>query len=436
MSFQSTISSLRDKAGDVSETPHAALLIVESPNYAFLVDLVSDAARLGITAHIHDVDSDEPLEDEDLEGLTVRVQLIKRPPNDGVVDFIFEDLAADWIRETPEQFEKTKLLMVLLAAQGGRTAGTVVTNVPNTSSPSTGETFASPGRLVRHLSRGADVPASIAAWIIRETPAAPSPVFDAIAEMAAKRLPLALVSELWREGDQEVLFASFQGGRRLKLEVSGLDASAPSDELHAAIEWIYARNEDAETKHGLLAAEIAREWKSEEKLGNGLQDLLAHALENARTAFSIKIRNLSTDALKLMSELRKNLTSDIQAATSYSSALTSTLWRDAALAFGAMLLRSVSVDIKDADWVPLLAFAYLIGAGIMNYWQFKNGIKAVLSGAQQFRSRVYGYLSDDDYEAIYASQIRGVVHRAEAQARAVLTLYICTALLCIGTAAL
>lgn len=418
---------LREAATRTDETDRVVRFELEGLDRNFVNTLAAKLGRFGLNTILEDPNTNEPVDEhDDLSDLTVRLTIAKRPPGQGRVDFIFPDDAAAWIKQNPKKWEATEILTVFLATEGGRTAAAEILTTADGARSTPAIAYTSPLRIVRHLSGGGDTPCSAASWIIHERPQGDDPIFSAIDEVAAQRLPLTLASELWREDGK--LFASFKGGRQLRLDTSTDFGAAPSTQLIEAVKWVYAYEEDAETKHGLLAAEIAREWKTTESLNLGLHEILEHALQNAKTAFSIKIRKLSTDALKLMSDLRKNLSGDVQGAMAQSTALTSALWRDAAIALAVMLIRSASP--QSPEWISVFAAIYLIISGALNFEQFRIGLQAITAGSGEFRSRVYGYLSDEDYKALYTIPFNNARATAEAQAKLVMGIYALAALLC------
>lgn len=183
------------------------------------------------------------------------------------------------------------------------------------------------------------VPISAATWV-RETTAEKNSRFDLITlARLARCIPDAL-----SKNEHGELVALMRSGRKVSAVVEDISAGVSADPDYAAVlseacRWIYLEARDAETRHSLLTAELVRLWPNDAKWHEGLQKSLDGAFNAARTAYRLHVHSKGVDALKLMSDLRKGLSDDVRALTTNTSSLSSGLWRDAAVAFGVVVLK-------------------------------------------------------------------------------------------------
>ena len=221
-----------------------------------------------------------------------------------------------------------------------------------------------PRRFSRDLA-GDLVPASAATWILAG--ALPSGrVAEALALAAASILPFALTTETWRQ-DGEVVVA-LKGERNIKAVAPEVQAVSREDHeaLNAVAGWVYG-HPDAEVRHVLFVNEAARIWRDEEAWTGAPAIRLKAALTQAGVAYGHHLRDKAKDAMKSLVDLRKAVGDEVDKAAGQARELIGTLWRDFAVAVGALAIRFLS----QSSTVPGLASgAILVGTAVFLAYSF------------------------------------------------------------------
>ena len=120
------------------------------------------------------------------------------------------------------------------------------------------------------------------------------------------------------------------------------------------------------------------------------------------------MQSKGVDALKLMSDLRKGLSDDVRALASNTSSLSASLWRDAAVAFGVVVVRLASATV--GNWLLWMAAAYLAASCFFTCVAASSAVKGIQENEKSFRSRLYGpLLLDEEYEELAAKHYRKAI---------------------------
>lgn len=247
-----------------------------------------------------------------------------------------------------------------------------------------------------------------------------SAVFETWRAAALPQLLLCLVDEVWKQ-DGETRVA-ITGPRKRKLRAA-LDTVDPERDFKLATEvadWIFNSGRDAETRHTLFVYELAREWPGEEPLASSFADRAPGALEAARTAFRMHVRDASKETLKSLQELRKTLADDVTRVVTQTRELTGTLWRDLLVVVAAVLGRFTLLATPGKGEA---AFADMLLYGLAVYLAFSLGMvlyanarfMALFRKVQaKWQVKLYGFVDPDDFKALATeplSEAEGVYER-------------------------
>ncbi len=233
-----------------------------------------------------------------------------------------------------------------------------------------------------------------------------SNVFEVWRGAAVPQLLLSLTDEVWQQDGN--LHVALTGPRKRKLiaELEKIDASRDITVVTEVADWVFNSGRDAETRHTLFVYELAREWPGEEPFATGFAQRAPGALEAAKTAFRMYVREASKETLKSLQELRKTLADDVVRVVTQTRELTGTLWRDLLVVIAAVLGRFTLLATPENGEAPF-ADALLVALAI--YLAFSLGM--VLFANARFmalfrkmqanwQTKLYGFVDPDDFKSL------------------------------------
>lgn len=302
--------------------------------------------------------------------------------------------------EVADDFDPFSTFLVAVAPWGADAAAADTTKVQGDE----------PRRLARDVAHDL-VPSSAAAWIVKgNLPIGAVP--SAFALAAARMLPFALVTEAWREdGEPRV---ALKGERTIKPAAPQVDAISNEDHaaLNAAAEWVYG-HPDAEVRHVLFVNEAARLWRDDETWTGAPAVRLQAALTQAGVAYGYHLRDKAKEAMKSLVDLRKAVGDEVEKASNQTRELIGTLWRDFAVAVGALAIRYLSQPASFAT--GRASAAILLGTAIflaysfgLSVWLNKRFNRHSRALREDWYERLYGYLGPTEYDALALRPLRKV----------------------------
>lgn len=175
--------------------------------------------------------------------------------------------------------------------------------------------------------------------------------------------------------------------------------------LKLAAEWVYEDPVSAEQKHALFAAEIARSVNRSEEIGDAFRCVGKDILEGARLAFQLSQSDLSREAIKAQSDLRKSIADDTAKAAESTRSLAGAI--AVAIATGITLIAARSTGSVE-PWVLAtvagIVAVYLIVVAISG-WAF---LRVQRELRKQWRNRFYRFIPEDDYKAMVTKPAKSV----------------------------
>lgn len=390
-----------DRLADGAEVETVSLLqapirVTNQAVWDELRDLAKRAQSDDAALSVVDGDDIYDLLDDDVDfgaGRRLAVRVTKSFSPSLIRFFRLRNISIEMTR-VPEVFENATTLKVAdITSEVIQFVALEIVPWVDVSGPSEAEEFASPRTTVIDQTGQGVVPVSTGTWLVRGDSQALA--IDFLGSVASYRLSLCLPSSL---GNPEGLLKAVA---RAKSKVGGsvepLDDDIWSSEelalaLADAVSWVYAAPKEADNKHSLLLAEVVRLWPGELGWGMGLSICLGEALESARIAYRLYLYEKGADALKLMSDLRRSLADDVKAVSAHSGALSTGLWRDSALAFGAFALKGLgTLD----DWAFLVLMVYLPISWYFTSRPADKSVASIKANEVVFRRRLYGALVFD-----------------------------------------
>lgn len=261
----------------------------------------------------------------------------------------------------------------------------------------------SPRKFVRVLDDGTRFPDDLGRWLLRDPESAiAGRGIDPWRRMAIERLSQAVANEI--EPDGNLLFRGppatrFTPSAGALVEASGLEA------LQKAARWVFENPREAENRHGLFSAEVARTALS----GGTATDLASisrTALEGAKIAYNFGVTQQSRDTLKALSDLRKAVSDETSKLGENTRSLATAVAGSVVANLGIIIARLTMP--ATSNWVPVaaitigLVLAIYVGSIIWSGAHYL-GLQSMLR--TEWRQRLYRFLDDDEYERMVSTPV-------------------------------
>ncbi|MBB3458693.1 hypothetical protein FHT86_007019 [Rhizobium sp. BK313] len=268
-----------------------------------------------------------------------------------------------------------------------------------------------PRFLVREYGSQRRVPDRVGRWLLRN-PDDDRGVADGYREVWSEMATEALIRTLPNEIEIETEALKFRGPPRLSLtkpskeEVKAFARQRAFDNLQHAASWVFESERDTETRHALLAAEIARSGVGSKSATEVVQQDIEVALEGARIAYEMSLAAVGADTLKALTELRKAVTEETSKVTEATRQTVTAV--SGALAVGMGLIAAKltsSANVLLIDGLMFVAVVY-VGMVIASGWQF---VRLQRNARQHWQPRLYQFLPKDEYQRL----VRGPTGMAE-----------------------
>lgn len=254
----------------------------------------------------------------------------------------------------------------------------------------------SPRALVKEFGNVRRVPEDVRAWL---SPAIAPEHFDQPAiQVWVRAASVALISCLPEEIDAANGALKFRGPPRLTLP--RFDASSDVldcmtfNVLLGAAHWVFEHEREAEMRHILLAAELARSGVAADSAQAFLDQHLAHAWESAQIAYQMALAETGRDTLKVLSDLRKAVTEETAKLSDMSRQLTGSVAAAVATGIGLIAARvAANAPAKLVATVMIVVALYIamvIFSGVL-FMRLQRQLRA------DWQHRLYRFLPDVEY---------------------------------------
>ena len=289
----------------------------------------------------------------------------------------------------------TAIVRVAACTAGFRTEAFVVTASDSFADKQEVRVRKSPRRVVRDATSKRLVPLEVGPYLLLEGSAAPigESTFEEWLARAASCAALCLANEVQHDRKLE-----FLGPPRLALDWIDPDATPALvdwfEPIQEATRWVYEIDREVELRHRLFTQEFARLAYGQDNLGAAVLRGAETALEGARIAYAFHLQEISRDALKSLSDLRKSVSEETQKLFEATRQL-------GLSAAGALFYAIGLIGAKLASSMSTLLFGVMICLGIMYVSLIVAvNLRAVRHQKQLrgvWRSKVYRYLTDDEF---------------------------------------
>lgn len=295
------------------------------------------------------------------------------------------------------------------------------------------DTAVDPRRIVRDAT-GSSLPSTIDFWLLERKPDSGSAVFDIWRTQATRALLPVLSSEIWPGDDGPEIVLSGTRKRKLKLGFKVETALAIFADVNEALTWVSESAREAEIRHTLLTKRLATEWPSSDPaLGDGLSRTLKSALDGAKSDYKAHLLHSTSETLKALSDLRKALNDEVNKVVERTQALSSALFRDIAIALGAIAIRLVGIADGNGSPVAIVflgAVAVWLVVSLIISLRFNREILRTQARARaSWHRRIHGALAKRDFDLLARKPLKAAVGSYNRSVALVSCIYIVVATL-------
>lgn len=258
----------------------------------------------------------------------------------------------------------------------------------------------SPRSLVKEYTGDRTVPADIGLWMLQdlEFVFSETPAYLIWKSASIKAIACSIASEI----DHENASLKFSGSVKLSLkmpdDINGLSSKFSAKQfnnLQIAIAWIFENDREAESRHILLATEIARTSNADAEFVGCLGGQILSSLDGAKIAYQMMLSDLSKDTLKSLGDLRKAINEEVAKVTDATRQLVAGIAGALTVGFGLIAARMTTNTSPLLISSVMIVVAVYVGVLIFSGVQF---IKIQRSLREEWQFKIYRFLSSTDYK--------------------------------------
>ena len=264
-----------------------------------------------------------------------------------------------------------------------------------------------PRLLVKESATVRTVPEDVRLWLLAEgqTLQSDDAFHMAWAMEAFDALCRCLANEIDATGNR----LTFKGPPKLSLsfkeeaaEIAGIPEFADFEVIQGAAAWVFDNAREAEVKHILLSAEIARSGRVDGQVAEYFREYLAAALECAKIAYQMAVSEITKDTLKSLGDLRKAVTEETSKATDATRQAVAAIATALTVGLGLIAARlTVQINPYLISVVMAVALSYT-AMNVFSGWKFIAIQKRL---RKEWQSKLYRFLSTAEYKKMVADPI-------------------------------
>ena len=172
--------------------------------------------------------------------------------------------------------------------------------------------------------------------------------------------------------------------------------------IQEAAGWVFDNAREAEVKHILLSAEIARSGRSDGEVAEYFREHLAAALECAKIAYQMAVSEITKDTLKSLGDLRKAVTEEASKATDATRQAVAAIATALTVGLGLIAARlTVQINPYLITVVMIVALGYT-AMNVFSGWKF---IKIQQALRAEWQSKLYRFLSTAEFKKMVEKPI-------------------------------
>lgn len=257
-------------------------------------------------------------------------------------------------------------------------------------------------KLVREGGTQSLVPADLGPWLLKE--GMPAPWNESAAKVWINLAAIALFNSLTNEVEASGALM-FRGPPvvRYSILTPPVDTMSPAgfNALQIAARWVFESDHEAETRHGLLTAELARTSVANLDASVLFDKGASPSLEGAKIALQLGLHKLSLDSLKAMADLRKAVTDETtklsDATRQLATAVAGALFAGIGIIAARLTIAVNGPIVVGAILILGIVLCAYVASVIISGCQFV-GIQRELR--TQWRERLYRFLPEAEYNAM------------------------------------
>lgn len=264
----------------------------------------------------------------------------------------------------------------------------------------------SPRLLVKESADVRTVPEDVRHWLLADGHELDEadPLHIVWAAQAFDALSRCFANEIDATGSK----LSFRGPPKLNLTLPKATNSAQQITLNdfkvvqdAAV-WVFDNAREAEVKHILLSAEIARSGRADGEAVQYFRENLAAALDCGKIAYQMAVSEITKDTLKSLGDLRKAVTEETSKATDATRQAIAAISTALTVGLGLIAARlTLQIDPYLISLVMAVAFGYTT----LNVMSGRKFINIQRQLRQDWQSKLYRFLSESEYKKMVGDPI-------------------------------
>lgn len=264
----------------------------------------------------------------------------------------------------------------------------------------------SPRLLVKESATVRKVPEDVRHWLLEEGHVLDEadPLHMLWAGQAFGALSRCFANEIDTSGSK----LTFKGPPKLNLTIREAVEGSPSISLkdfevvQEAAAWVFDNAREAEVKHILLSAEIARSGRADGEVQEYFRENLAAALDCARIAYQMAVSEITKDTLKSLTDLRKAVTEETSKATDATRQAIAAI--STALTVGLGLI-AARLTLQINPYLISIVMAVAVGYTVLNVMSGRKFINIQRKLRKDWQPKLYRFLSEAEFKKMVGDPI-------------------------------
>lgn len=201
---------------------------------------------------------------------------------------------------------------------------------------------------------------------------------------------------------------TFKGPPKLNLAIpEAVEGHAPIslkdfEVVQEAAAWVFDNAREAEVKHILLSAEIARSGRADGEVQEYFRENLAAALDCARIAYQMAVSEITKDTLKSLTDLRKAVTEETSKATDATRQAIAAI--STALTVGLGLI-AARLTLQINPYLISIVMAVAVGYTVLNVMSGRKFINIQRKLRKDWQPKLYRFLSEAEFKKMVGDPI-------------------------------
>jgi len=264
----------------------------------------------------------------------------------------------------------------------------------------------SPRLLVKESATLRKVPEDVRHWLLAEGHHLDEtdPLHMLWAGQAFGALSRCFANEIDTSGSK----LTFKGPPKLNLtipeSIDGTSSISLTDfeVVHEAAAWVFDNAREAEVKHILLSAEIARSGRADGEVQEYFRENMAAALDCARIAYQMAVSEITKDTLKSLTDLRKAVTEETSKATDATRQAIAAI--STALTVGLGLI-AARLTLQINPYLISIVMAVAVGYTVLNVMSGRKFINIQRKLRKDWQPKLYRFLPEGEFKKMVADPI-------------------------------